>query len=103
MLGWLNPTRGNSVGAKMKLLFLMFLLGAVCILRNGPNYIFSTIRKTIGTGKRLLFTLLLPLALLMYPFAAGCERIIRRLRDREWAQNRKSPNGSEMYCLFERV
>jgi 2-polyprenyl-3-methyl-5-hydroxy-6-metoxy-1,4-benzoquinol methylase len=102
LLRWLNPRGGKNGAARLQLLLMAIILVGVSLLRRGPAYVLQMLRKPVGAAKKLLFLAALPLAILLYPVSFLCDRMIWRLKEREWRLDRNSENGSEMYCLFEK-
>lgn len=101
LLSWLNPRQGVTAVAKLKLFILMVLLVGPSLLRKGPDYVFNTLRRPVGTLKKLLLWLLVPIAILMYPLSIATNKLIDWMKDREWDRHKQDRNGSEMYAFFE--
>ena len=72
------------------------------MLRRGLRYIAATLARPVSIYKKLFFALLLPAAALLYPLTLATDAAIGWLKEHEWARNRALPNGSEMYCRFEK-
>lgn len=103
LLKWLNPFDGAGWGAKLGLAAIMLVLFPLSLARRGPDCVLQTVRQTLSTGKKALFSALVPLAVIGCPFARGINRLINVLAEREWRKNNTRPNGSEMYLLFKKA
>jgi SAM-dependent methyltransferase len=103
LLGWLNPMRGATSAARLKLLAVAVGLGGLCLLRQGPRHVFQSLRIPSGVWKKCLLAAAAPFAILLYPVSAAVNKSINGLREREWRRRKQLPNGSEMYMVFEKL
>jgi SAM-dependent methyltransferase len=103
LLKWLSPSQAATAQAKRKLSGLTVAILGLSLLRRGPQYVFSLLRKPAGPGKILLAWLAAIPAALLYPFAMAVDAFLRWKASREWELKQESPNGSEMYALFEKA
>jgi 2-polyprenyl-3-methyl-5-hydroxy-6-metoxy-1,4-benzoquinol methylase len=103
LIEWLTPSQGATRVAKVKLAVLMPLVVGLALLRQSPRHVAGRLRRAAGFRDMAPALLAVPVAALMYPASLLADGLIRALRDWEWARNRRAPNGSEMYCLFERA
>jgi ubiquinone/menaquinone biosynthesis C-methylase UbiE len=102
LLEWLNPARGFSSIAKIRLFILAAWLLPLALLRQGPRYVLQGLAKRSSTAKLLFFACLSPLAVVAYPFSIGVDKLVRALRDAEWRRGRQGSGGSEMYAMFRK-
>ncbi|HEY6347373.1 MAG TPA: class I SAM-dependent methyltransferase [Bryobacteraceae bacterium] len=102
LLGWLNPMRGVTPAARLKLLGVAAGLGGLCLLRQGPRHVLQSLRIPSGVRKKCLLAAAAPFAVVLYPVSAAVNKSIHRLREREWRRRKRLPNGSEMYLVFEK-
>jgi 2-polyprenyl-3-methyl-5-hydroxy-6-metoxy-1,4-benzoquinol methylase len=103
LLGWLNPAQGVTALAQVKLFATALVLGGLCLLRQGPRLTFGSLRKTTSAGKRLLWCAVAPIAILLSPLSLAVDKTLTRMKEREWIRNKRQPNGSEMYLVFEKI
>lgn len=103
LLKWLNPLGGAGWGAKLGLAAIMLVLFPLSLARRGPDFVLQTVRRPLSTGKKTLFSALVPLAVIGRPFARGINYLLNVLAEREWRTNNTQPNGSEMYLLFKKT
>jgi SAM-dependent methyltransferase len=103
LLGWLNPARGVTLLARIKLFAAALALGGLCLLRQGPRLTFGSLRKTTSAGKRLLWCALVPITLLLSPLSLAVDKTLTRMKKGEWNRKKRQPNGSEMYLIFEKL
>jgi SAM-dependent methyltransferase len=99
---WLHPRNGMGGIAKLVLAVMMVCFCGLSLLRRSPAYIWRKGTMPRGIGKRLLYFIAFPCAVVLYPISILVEIMIRSLREYEWKKNREAENGSEMYCVFKR-
>jgi ubiquinone/menaquinone biosynthesis C-methylase UbiE len=103
LLKWLNPLDGADWGAKLELAAITLVLFPFSLARRGPDCVLQTVRRPLSTGKKALYSALVPLAVIGWPFARGLNHLLSGLAECEWRTNNTRPNGSEMYLLFKKT